>query len=60
MDETVLIKAFRRLSQGSRQSVQSGNELDDFDKYLHIDRPIDRAVRDAMDSIRIEGGGILF
>lgn len=60
MDETVLIKAFRRLSQGSRQSVQSGNELDDFDKYLHIDRPIDIAVRDAMDSIRIEGGGILF
>ena len=34
MDETVLIKAFRRLSQGSRQSVQSGNELDDFDKYI--------------------------
>lgn len=60
MDDTVLIKAFRRLSQGSKQSVQSGKELDDFDKYLHVDRPIDRAVRDAMDSIRIEGGGILF
>lgn len=59
MDDTVFIKAFRRLSQGSKQSVQSGKELDDFDKYMHIDRPIDRAVREAMDSIRIEGGGIL-
>ncbi|MBR5803078.1 MAG: DNA phosphorothioation-dependent restriction protein DptF [Bacteroidaceae bacterium] len=60
MDDTVLVKVFRRLSQGSKQSVQSGKELDDFDKFLHVDRPIDRAVRDAMDSIRIEGGGILF
>ena len=60
MDDTALIKAFRRLSQGSKQSVQNGKELDDFDRYLHIDRPIDKAVRDAMDSIRKEGGGILF
>ena len=60
MDDTALIKACRRLSQGSRQSVQSGKELDDFDRYLHVDRPIDKAVRDAMDSIRREGGGILF
>ena len=60
MDDTALIKAFRRLSQGSRQSVQSGMELDEFDKYMHVDRPIDRAVREAMDDIRQEGGGILF
>ena len=60
MDDTELVKAFRRLSQGSKQSVQSGKELDDFDKLLHVDRPIDRAVRDAMDGIRMEGGGILF
>lgn len=60
MDDTALIKVFRRLSQGSKQSVQSGKELDEFDKYLHVDRPIDKAVREAMDSIRIEGGGILF
>ena len=59
MDETKLVKAFRRLSQGSKQSVQSGLELDDFDDYMHIDRPIDKAVRRAMDDIRQKGGGIL-
>ena len=37
MDETKLVKAFRRLSQGSKQSVQSGLELDDFDDYMHIE-----------------------
>ena len=53
----ILIK---RLSQGSKQSVQCGLELDDFDEYMHVDRPIDKAVRKAMDSIRLNGGGILF
>lgn len=60
MDDTALIKAFKRLSQGSKQSVQSGMELDEFDKYMHVSRPIDRAVREAMEDIRQEGGGILF
>ena len=60
MNETALIKAFKRLSQGSKQSVQCGLELDDFDEYMHVDRPIDKAVRKAMDSIRLNGGGILF
>ena len=60
MEDTALIKVFRRLSQGSKQSVQSGQELDAFDKYMHVPRPIDKAVKDAMDDIRQEGGGILF
>lgn len=60
MDDTALIKAFKRLSQGSKQSVQSGIELDEFDKYMHVSRPIDKAVREAMEDIRLEGGGILF
>lgn len=55
MNETALIKAFKRLSQGSKQSVQCGLELDDFDEYMHVDRPIDKAVRKAMDSIRLNG-----
>lgn len=59
MEDTTLVKTFRRLSQGSKQSVQSGLKLDDFDKYMHVDRPIDKAVRKAMDDIRQEGGGIL-
>ena len=60
MEDTALIKVFRRLSQGSKQSVQSGKELDAFDKYMHVDRPIDKVVRDAMNDIQQEGGGILF
>mgnify|MGYP006889146523 CR=1 FL=1 len=60
MDETALVKIFRRLCQGSKESVQSGLELDEFDNYMHVERPIDKAVRDTMDEIRVEGGGILF
>lgn len=60
MNDTALIKVFRRLCQGSKKSVQSGRELDDFDKYMHVDRPIDKAVRDVMDGIRRECGGIVF
>ncbi len=60
MDDTALTKAFRRLSQGSKQSVQSGQALDEFDNYMHVDRPIDEAVRGAMNEIRTQGGGILF
>ena len=60
MEDTALIKVFRKLCQGSKQSVQSGQELDDFDNYMHVPRPIDKTVKDAMDDIRQEGGGILF
>ena len=42
MDETTLVKIFRRLSQGSKESVQSGLELDEFDSYMHVERPIDK------------------
>ena len=59
MAETALIKAFKRLSQGSKQSVQSGQSLDALDKYLHVDRPIDIAVRTEMDNICRTGGGIV-
>ena len=60
MKETALIKVLRRLCQGSKQSVQSGHSLDVFDQYMHIERPIDKAVRNSMDKIREQGGGILF
>ena len=60
MKETALIKVLKRLSQGSKQSVQSGHSLDDFEQYMHIERPIDKAVRISMDEIREQGGGILF
>lgn len=60
MRATPLIQEFKRLCHGSKQSVQSGQSLDDFDRYLHVDRPIDRTVRKAMDDIIKQGGGIVF
>lgn len=60
MEDSKLVKTFKRLSQGSKQSVQSGKDLDAFDQYMHVERPIEKAVRRAMDEIRIQGGGVLF
>lgn len=59
MEESKLVKTFKRLSQGSKQSVQNGQDLDAFDKYLHVERPIKKAVRKAMDEIREQNGGLL-
>jgi DNA phosphorothioation-dependent restriction protein DptF len=59
MEESKLVKTFKRLSQGSKQSVQNGQDLDAFDKYLHVERPIEKAVRKAMDEIREQNGGLL-
>lgn len=59
MEESKLVKAFKRLSQGSKQSVQNGQDLDAFDKYLHVERPIEKAVRKEMDEIRAQNGGLL-
>lgn len=60
MEDTKLVKTFKRLSQGSKQSVQSGQDLDSFDLYMHVQRPIEKAVRQAMDDIRNQNGGVLF
>ena len=60
MIETPLLKALKLLSQGSKQSVQSGHRLGDLDKYLHVDRPIDNTVKAEMECICQAGGGIVF
>lgn len=60
MEDTKLVKTFKRLSQGSKQSVQSGQDLDAFDQYMHVERPIEKKVRKTMDEIREQKGGILF
>ena len=60
MEESKLVKTFKRFSQGSKQSVSNGQELDKFDEYLHVERPIEKAVRKAMNEIREQGGGLLF
>lgn len=59
MEESKLVKTFKRLSQGSRQSVSNGQALDLFDEYIHVERPIEKTVRKAMDDIREKGGGLL-
>ena len=59
MEESKLIKVFKRLSQGSKQSVQNGQDLDAFNQYLHVKRPIEKAVRKEMDEIRAQNGGLL-
>ena len=59
MEESKLVKTFKRLSQGSKQSVQNGQDLDAFDKYLHVERPIEKSVRKAMDEICEQNGGLL-
>lgn len=59
MEESKLVKVFKRLSQGSKQSVQNGQDLDAFNKYLHVERPIEKAVRKEMDEIRAQNVGLL-
>lgn len=54
-----LSKIFQRLSQGSVDSVQSGESLGTLDSYLHIDRPIENEIKDKMSLIQKEGGGIV-
>ena len=40
MDETALVKIFKRLCQGSKESVQSGLELDIIDHYNGTERSV--------------------
>ena len=59
MEESKLVKVFKRLSQGSKQSVQNGQDLDTFNQYLHVKRPIEKAARKEMEEIRAQNGGLL-
>jgi len=57
--ESSLLREFGRLSQNSIKSVQSGTALSDLDAYLHVDRPVENILRDKMDAIEQQGGGII-
>lgn len=59
MKTSPLKEIFLQLRQGSKLAVQNGQQLTELDLYLHIERPIDKAVRDAMKSIQEEGGGLV-
>lgn len=54
-----LYQAFRKLSQNSEKSVQSGRSLSDLDSYLHVERPIEKILRNKMDEVDRNGGGIV-
>lgn len=59
MAATNLRNVIKRLSQGSVDSVQSGNALDELSSYLHVSRPIESTLKQKIDEIEEEGGGIV-
>lgn len=57
---TPLTKILSSLSQGSTDSVQSGQSFGELDRYLHIQRShIENALCSRMDDIISQGGGII-
>lgn len=57
---TPLTKILSNLSQGSMDSVQSGQSFGELDRYLHIQRSyIENALCSRMDDIIEQGGGII-
>ncbi len=60
MHNNVLVKMLSNLSQGSKQSVQSGDPGDAYSNYMHTPRPIEDVVRREMNELREMGGGVLF
>lgn len=59
MAATNLRNVIKRLSQGSVDSVQSGNALDELSGYLHVTRPIESILKQKVEEIEDEGGGIV-
>ncbi|MBP3740072.1 MAG: DNA phosphorothioation-dependent restriction protein DptF [Bacteroidales bacterium] len=59
MAATRLKEAFLHLSQHSVDSVQNGIAFTSWDKYLHVDRPIESKLMEKMDEIDSAGGGII-
>lgn len=54
-----LYDEFRKLSQNSIKSVQSGRKLSTLDSYLHVERHIEKVLQEKMDEIERIGGGIV-
>ena len=54
-----LKEAFLHLSQHSVDSVQNGYKFTNWDKYMHVDRPIESRLKEKMDEIDKAGGGIV-
>lgn len=54
-----LLNIFQKLRQGSKNSVQNGEYLNDLELYLHIERPIEEELKRKMEVINSIGGGLL-
>lgn len=59
MSRDRLITQLRTLCHGSQEAVQSGSTFNELDKYLHVERPIDKEICGCLNEIQEEGGGIL-
>lgn len=59
MKETALLRQLRRLCHGSQEAVQNGSGLNELDKYLHVERPIEKTIKESLNKIRALSGGMI-
>lgn len=59
MKETNLIRKLNRLSRGSQEAVQNGNNLNELDCYLHVKRPVEYVIKENLNEINSLNGGLL-
>lgn len=59
MKETSLLRQLRRLCHGSQEAVQNGSGLNELDRYIHVERPVERTIKDELDNIRTLNGGMI-
>ena len=54
-----LISVLRQLRQDSKESVNSGKNLSDFSRYMHVERSVEFLLKTCMVDISALGGGIV-
>ena len=59
MNNNSLYRIVQTLSQGSISSVQSGNDLNELDRYLHVKRDIEDVLCAEMNALNDSKGGIV-
>lgn len=54
-----LIRVFRRLRQDSKESVNSGKNLSEFSRYMHVERPAEAYLKTRMAETNAQNGGLV-
>ncbi len=54
-----LTEIFNQLGHGSLSAVQNGQNLTELAKYLNVERPIEKTLKEHMEVIRQNGGGLV-